>query len=114
MNIQSKSPFYKQPIKILLFLFSAQILLSSFTFSRFHKRAESLFQKVISSKEVYDAAIVTGMPVDNGKLNKTVTYAYNGQYIFIKVVLQKTSFSQVGLFIQITMKVFTWPLTQSN
>ena len=73
MNIQSKSPFYKQPIKILLFLFSAQLLLSSFTFSRFHKRAESLFQKVISSKEVYDAAIVTGMPVDNGKLNKTVT-----------------------------------------
>jgi hypothetical protein len=26
----------------------------------------------MSNKEVYDAAIVTGMPVDNGKLNKTV------------------------------------------
>ncbi|MBK7692717.1 MAG: YdcF family protein [Bacteroidetes bacterium] len=63
----------KQLLVTTIFLVGAHILLSSFTISRFHKRAHSLFQKVITNKEVYDAAIVTGMPVDNGKLNRTVT-----------------------------------------
>jgi DUF218 domain len=62
-----------QFIKTMVLLVCAHFLLSSFTISRFHKRAQSLFQKVLVNKEVYDAAIVTGMPVDNGRLNKTVT-----------------------------------------
>lgn len=65
----SRKPFFCTT----LFLVGAHLLLSSFTISRFHKRAHSLFQKVITNNEVYDAAIVTGMPVDNGRLNKTVT-----------------------------------------
>lgn len=64
---------HKNAIMTFLLLVSAQLLFSSFTFSKFHKRAESLFHKVISNKEVYDVAIVPGMPVDDGRLNRTVT-----------------------------------------
>ena len=73
MSLITSSFTRKQLFKTTVLLICAHLLLSSFTISRFHKRAQSLFQKVVSNKEIYDAAIVTGMPVDNGKLNKTVT-----------------------------------------
>ena len=82
----------------------------------------------ISDQDLFNHVLETGnkyrFVIDLKEFNKNLVdpikfsfdaHVYgNGRYIFIKVVLQKTSFSQAGLFIQITMKVFTWPLTQSN
>lgn len=51
---------------------SIQLVASGFPLSKAHVRAHLKFNSALKRKQVFDAAIVTGIPVDNGKWNKTM------------------------------------------